>query len=98
MDLDRRAVIEAVKGQMEFLRTDYHVKSLALFGSVAKGVSTQSSDVDMLVEFSQPIGFFKFIELENLLSHLIERKVDLVTKAALKPLMRDEVEQSLERI
>jgi hypothetical protein len=93
--MDRRDVIEAVRGQMELLRTDYHVKSLALFGSLVKGVSTESSDVDMLVEFSEPIGFFKFIELENLLSHAIGRKVDLVTKAALRPLIRDEVEQSL---
>jgi len=41
--------------------------------------------VDILVEFKKPIGLFKFLELEEYLSDLIGRKVDLVSKKALKP-------------
>ncbi|HDI23863.1 MAG TPA: nucleotidyltransferase, partial [Thermoplasmatales archaeon] len=40
---------------------------------------------DILVEFEKPLGFFKFLELEECLSKLIGRKVDLVSKKALKP-------------
>ena len=80
------------------LVSDYKVKSLALFGSVVKKESTEASDVDMLVEFTEPIGFFKFVELEALLSELVHRKVDLVTKNALKPIMRAEVQQNLIRL
>ena len=41
--------------------------------------------MDILVEFNEPIGFFKFLELEEYLSNIIGRKVDLVSKKALKP-------------
>ena len=77
------------------LRSDFHLESLALFGSIAKMESTSASDVDMLVEFSEPIGFLKFIELETLLSKMLNRKVDLVTRNALKPTMRAEIQRSL---
>ncbi len=50
-----------------------------------RGEEKEDSDVDLLVEFEKPIGFFKFLELEEYLSGLIGRKVDLVSKKALKP-------------
>ena len=45
----------------------------------------EDSDIDILVEFEKPIGLFKFLELEEHLSQLLGRKVDLVSKNALKP-------------
>ncbi len=45
----------------------------------------EKSDVDILVEFNEPIGFFKFLELEEYLSSLVGQKVDLVSRKALKP-------------
>ena len=68
----------------------YQVKELSLFGSVARGEATSASDVDLLVEF-QPdahVGLWRFGELEAALSHLIGRKVDLVSKRGLKPRIR----------
>jgi len=50
-----------------------------------RGEAKEDSDVDILVEFEKPIGFFKFLELEEYLSDLIGKKVDLVSKKALKP-------------
>lgn len=49
------------------------------------------SDVDVLVEFSQPIGLFAFLDLKTELEHLLGRPVDLVTADALKPQMRDKI-------
>ena len=46
-----------------------------------------SSDIDILVEFRNPVGFFKFLELEERLSEWLGADVDLVTKGALKPHM-----------
>lgn len=77
--------------QLDYLRKTYGIKDIGVFGSVASGQSTPSSDVDMLVEFSQPIGFFKFTELENYLSKILRKKVDLVTKKALKPAIRENI-------
>jgi len=61
------------------------LKEIGIFGSTVRGEEREDSDVDMLVEFEKPIGFFKFLELEEYLSDLICRKVDLVSKKALKP-------------
>ncbi len=64
------------------------VKSLAVFGSVARGDSTSSSDIDLLVEFDRPIGLFDFIRLKNFLENLTQSPVDLVTPDALRSTMR----------
>lgn len=75
----------------ELFKKNYNVEDLGVFGSFARGDNTQASDVDILVRFSQPLGFFKFIELENYLTKLLGRKVDLVTEKALKPAIKSDV-------
>lgn len=67
------------------------VKSLAVFGSVARGDATASSDIDMLVEFSRPVGLFEFIRLKYFLEELTSCQVDLVTPDALRPSMRENI-------
>ncbi len=67
------------------LRKRYYVKEIGIFGSVVRCEESIESDIDILVEFEKPIGFFKFLELEEYLSKLLGRKVDLVSKKALKP-------------
>lgn len=88
-------VLEEVKlkiaGQLSFLKETFHVKELGVFGSVVRGEETAQSDVDILVEFSSPIGFFDFIRLEDFLSKLIGKKVDLVSKKALKRVIKDDI-------
>ncbi|MHA1607671.1 MAG: nucleotidyltransferase family protein [Candidatus Freyarchaeota archaeon] len=69
----------------EELREQYGVKEIGIFGSFVRGEAREDSDVDVLVEFEKPIGFFRFLELEEYLGSLIGRKVDLVSKKALKP-------------
>lgn len=53
---------------IESLRREYHVRRFGVFGSFARGEATEKSDIDILVELSQPIGLFKFIELEQRLN------------------------------
>jgi len=67
------------------------VKSLAVFGSLARGEATPASDIDVLVEFDRPVGLFEFIRLKLYLEKLTGRRVDLVTQDALRPAMRDEI-------
>jgi predicted nucleotidyltransferase len=62
-----------------------------LKGSVARGEQTEASDINILVEFSRPVGFFTFVELEEYLSLCLGAPVDLVTPGALKPLVRERV-------
>ncbi len=76
------------------LRRRYGVKSLALFGSYARGEEEKRSDLDILVEFEErPITLFEFIRLEGELSRLLGVKVDLVEKSALKPVMGKQILQ-----
>jgi len=69
----------------------FDVKSLAIFGSVARDEVGPESDVDILVEFAKPIGLFEFVRLKIYLEKLLQRKVDLVTPDALKERMREQI-------
>ncbi len=69
----------------------FGVKSLSLFGSVARDEAGQDSDVDILVEFGRPVGLFGFIDLNDYLEGLLGRRVDLVTPDALKARLRDRI-------
>ncbi len=91
MKSDINSVKNNIDSNFDLLKDKYHVKELGVFGSVARGENTESSDIDLLVEFSEPVGFFKFIELEEYLSKLLGKKVDLVTKKALLPAIKDDI-------
>ena len=86
-----RDIADTIKRHEDTLQQNYKVHRLGVFGSLARGDNTDVSDIDMLVELSRPIGLFKFVELENYLGRILGRKVDLVTKDALKPLIKDEI-------
>ena len=61
------------------------MKTIGVFGSYVRGEQKEGSDLDVLVEFEEPVGLFEFMALENYLSDLLGVKVDLVSKKALKP-------------
>lgn len=82
---------QVINKHLQFIKDTYHVKKIGVFGSVARGENTSKSDIDILVEFSESVGFFKFIELEEFLSKILGKKVDLVTKKALKPKIKEEI-------
>ncbi|MFV1950992.1 MAG: nucleotidyltransferase family protein [Nitrospinota bacterium] len=75
---------------------EYHVKEIGIFGSYVRGEQDVDSDIDILVEFKDAIGFFKFIDLEEYFESILKLKVDLVSRGALKPIIGkyilDEVE------
>ncbi len=69
------------------------VKALFVFGSVARGEAGDESDIDVLVDFdeSQSIGLFEFVRLQRFLSEILQRRVDLATREALRPQMREQI-------
>lgn len=69
----------------------YGVSKIAVFGSFARGEETNSSDIDIMVKFDRPIGLLRFVELENQLADLLNRRVDLVTEKAIKPALKQEI-------
>lgn len=91
MKINLDEVKNIIDKNFDLLQKKYHVKNIGVFGSVASGQNSEKSDIDLLVEFFEPIGMFKFIELENYLGKVLGRKVDLVTKKALKSAIKDEI-------
>jgi uncharacterized protein len=78
-------IADIIKSHKAEISQKYGVKSISVFGSYVRGEQRETSDVDILVDFDTPIGMFKFLELEEYLADLLKAKVDLVSKAALKP-------------
>jgi predicted nucleotidyltransferase len=63
--MERQQVLRILRANRRELERDFAVKTLALFGSVARGESTARSDVDLLVEFNRPIGLLHLIQTDN---------------------------------
>ena len=70
------------------LRSKFFVNKIGYFGSFASGKQEENSDVDILVEFSQPLGW-EYFDLTELLEKELKTKVDMVSIKALKPQLRD---------
>ena len=90
--MDRDEILQVLRDHQAELRA-MGVKSLAIFGSVARGEATPESDVDVLVEFDGPATFDRFMETKFFLEDLLGCSVDLVTRQALKPRIRPHVER-----
>lgn len=78
-------VLATLRAALPQLRDEWPIARLALFGSVARDDATPSSDLDILVEFDRPVTLSAFLALEARLSELADRRVDLVSRRALKP-------------
>ena len=91
--MKRTEVLRILHEKRGELAEKYGVKSLALFGSVARDEARPDSDVDLLVEFDRPVGLFAFIGLKQVLEALLSCQVDLGTPRSLKPHLKESVLQ-----
>jgi len=89
LELDGAVIDEA---RLARLCERFGVAELAVFGSVARGEAASDSDIDFLYELAHGarLGFDLF-DLEDGLAELFGRRVDLVSKGAVHPLMRERV-------
>jgi hypothetical protein len=95
--MGRNEVIEKLAAHKDVLAT-LGVKSLSLFGSVARDEATAQSDVDILVDFGEPASFDLYMDLKFYLEELLATRVDLVTDRGLKPRARPFVQQDAIRV
>lgn len=72
------------------LSAEYSVSEIGLFGSFCDGSFSEDSDIDLLVEFEKPVGW-KYFSLEIFLEGIFGRKIELVTKNALKRQIKDRI-------
>jgi predicted nucleotidyltransferase len=81
----RDKIVAMLRGALPGLERRWPIRSLAIFGSMARGEASAASDLDILVEFERPVGLSSFLALERELGALTGRRVDLVSRPALKP-------------
>jgi hypothetical protein len=67
------------------MQKEFGVKEIGIFGSVVRAKQKATSDLDILIELERPVGLFEFVALKHYLTDLLDVKVDLVMKKALRP-------------
>jgi len=90
--MEKEKVLYVLRSSLPRLKA-LKVRSVAVFGSTARGEAGTDSDIDVLIEFSERATFDRYMEVKFFLEEMLGRRVDLVTQSALKPRMRPQVEQ-----
>ena len=88
--ITKREILQKLRDLKPILLKDFSVKEIGLFGSFSDNSATEDSDIDILVELDKPIGW-KFFTLEIFLEDIFDRKIDLVTKNALKHQLKEKI-------
>jgi len=93
MSKDLEIIKEKIAQKKDFLRETYGVEEIGIFGSVARGDSSANSDIDIAIELNHkvPVGLFEFAGMQFYLEDLLGKKVDLVIKTGIKPIIRDKI-------
>ena len=92
--LTREHIVELLRAQSAYLAQEFGVRKIGLFGSFAKGLSTENSDIDLVIEFDTPIGL-RFMELGDYLEAMLGRRVDILTPIGLQAIRRKTVIQNI---
>ena len=95
--LSEKDILSKLKELKPVLYKDYSVKKIGLFGSFSDGTFTDNSDIDILIELERPIGW-KYFSLELYLEKVFNKKIDLVTKNALKEQIREIILQQVKYV
>lgn len=92
--LNEKTLSEKLTTLKPILAQKYHVSKLGYFGSYAKGLANESSDVDILVEFAKPVGW-EFFRVQDAIEEILGIPIDLVTQKAIREPMRERIFQEL---
>ena len=84
-NVELEEVFALLRREKSFLKREYKVKRIGIFGSYIRGEQVKGSDLDILIEKDEAIGLLKLANLKNYLSRLVGLNVDLVNKKSLKP-------------
>ena len=94
MSLDLQEIRHCLSGAREDLFHRYPIRRLGVFGSFARGDARPDSDIDIMVEFSEPVGF-EIVDLAMELEALLGHKVDLVSRKGVREWLLPYVERDL---
>jgi len=88
--LTKNEIVNKLRELKPYLNKEYSVKEIGLFGSFTDDTYNEESDIDLLVELEKPIGW-RFLSLEIYLEKIFGRKIDLITKNALKKQIKERI-------
>jgi len=93
------SIKEKLEKSKPYLNKNFHVKEIGIFGSYVQGVLDRYSDIDILVEFEDGHrDFFNYMRLKYYLENIFRRKVDLVMKKAIKPMLKKRILSEVEYV
>lgn len=92
----QQKVVNVLRREIPYLQENYGVTKIALFGSVVSGKYTRNSDIDLVVDFKEPIGL-RFMDLADYLENKLGRKTDILTAAGLKSIRIKKVARDIKR-
>ncbi|MBM4359509.1 MAG: nucleotidyltransferase domain-containing protein [Deltaproteobacteria bacterium] len=96
--MTREDVFARLRQVLPAARAQFAVRELSVFGSVARDEARDDSDVDVLVDFEGSATFDGFMGLKALLEDTLGARIDLVTRAALRPRLRSRIEAEARRV
>jgi uncharacterized protein len=90
------ATLKLVKEKYPYLLAEFGVEKIGVFGSIAKGIEKEDSDIDIVVKLQKPLGL-KFTELVEYLENLFHKKVDVLTQDGIENIRIKEVAEDIKR-
>lgn len=94
--LTQENAIKILRRELPYLRANYSVKRIGLFGSFAKGIQGEDSDIDILVELEKPMGL-KFVEFAEYIEKILSKKADILTVEGINGIRIKQVAEDIAR-
>ncbi|MBI2476083.1 MAG: nucleotidyltransferase family protein [Candidatus Taylorbacteria bacterium] len=93
MSTDLETIKRKIALNKEYLLKTYGVEEIGVFGSFARGDNDANSDIDVAIELNRtvPVGLLAFARMQFYLEDVLGRKVDLVIKSGIKPMIKDRI-------
>ena len=94
--LTSEEVINKLRKELSFLKKEFRIKKIGLFGSFAKGKPKEESDIDIIIEFEKSIGL-AFMDLADYLENLFNKKVDILTPEGIRSIRVEKIAKEISR-
>ena len=92
--LTHEEIIEKLREELPFLKKEFGIKKIGIFGSFATLKQNKGSDIDIIVEFEKPIGL-AFMDLADYLENLFNKKVEILTPDGIRSIRVNKIAQSI---
>lgn len=94
--LIREEIIKKLREELPFLKKEFGIKKIGVFGSFIKGTQKEDSDIDIIVEFEKSIGL-AFMDLADYLENLFNKKVDILTPEGIRSIRVNKIAQEINK-